>query len=301
MLLYCPILDKYRAFFVYLTVLVKMMTPSNFDELKDLVAKTYDSLSTRLKQVADFIMAEPLMVAVETMSVISDKANVPLSTLSRFSNTIGFSGFSEMQVLFRDQFLTRPRNYKERMKQAQNLDKNSPSTAKDIFEQLGLSNVESLENIMATLSSEKINSAINTLHNANTIYIQGVRRAYPVASYLWYVLMKSDNNTVLIDDHGGMSRALLKKMNKNDVLFVTTFKPHAQESIDVIERAHEIGTPIIAITDDQMTEYGRKINICFEVDESAILGFRSLNNAMYVAQSLVVSLMLKQNRLQNKN
>ena len=277
------------------------MTPVNFDELKDKVAKSYNSLSVRLKQVADFLMAEPFMVSVETMSVIAERANVPISTLSRFSNTMGFGGFSEMQALFREQFLNRPRNYKERMKQAQNLDKNPPSTAKEILEQLGQSNIESLENIMATLSPDKIDAAIKTLQSASTIYIQGVRRAYPVASYLWYLLMKSDNNTILLDDHSGMSRALLKKMKKNDVLFVTTFKPHAQESIDVIEKAHEIGTPIIAITDDQMTEYGRKIDICFEVDESAILGFRSLNNAMYVAQSLAVSLMLKQNRLQHKN
>ena len=36
------------------------------------------------------------------------------------------------------------------------------------------------------------------MSDAETIYIQGVRRAYPVAFYLWYALTQTNWNVVLL-------------------------------------------------------------------------------------------------------
>ncbi|GAL15864.1 predicted transcriptional regulator of the myo-inositol catabolic operon [Vibrio astriarenae] len=63
-----------------------------------------------------------MLVAVETMATIAKQANVPLSTLSRFSNAMGFDGFSSMQALFREQYLNRPRDYKERVRKAREME-----------------------------------------------------------------------------------------------------------------------------------------------------------------------------------
>ncbi len=268
--------------------------PADLDTLRELIAKRYDKLSKRLRQVADYVMAQPMLVAVETMATIAEQANVPLSTLSRFSNAMGFSGFSQMQTLFRDQYLNRPRDYKERVRQAREQDELGPESPMAIFQDYGNANIDAIEQLQMSVSSQKLEHAVALMEQADTIYIQGVRRAYPVAFYLWYALMKSDNNVVLLDDHGGMLTPMTRRMNEKDVLVTVTFSPYAPETSHLMEQAHGKGIPIISITDNLMAAHGSLLDVCFEVEEGEVMGFRSLSSSMYIAQTLAVSLMCRE-------
>ncbi|CAG22340.1 MurR/RpiR family transcriptional regulator [Photobacterium profundum] len=270
--------------------------PNDLDTLRDLIVKRYDKLSQRLQQVADYIMAQPMLVAVETMATIAEQANVPLSTLSRFANTMGFSGFSQMQALFRDQYLNRPRDYKERVRQARDQDCFEPESPTSIFQDYGAANIEAMEQLQVSVSPQKLERAVSLLDKADTIYIQGMRRAYPVAFYLWYALMKSDNNVVLLDDHGGMLAPMTRRISDKDVLVTITFTPYAPETSELIKLASEKNVPIIAITDNQMNSQGSKMDVCFEVQEGEVMGFRSLSSSMYLAQTLAVSLMCRETK-----
>ncbi|PKH02059.1 MurR/RpiR family transcriptional regulator [Psychromonas sp. MB-3u-54] len=268
--------------------------PTDLDTLKELIAKRHDKLSQRLQQVADFMVAEPIFVAVETMTKIAEQAQVPLSTLSRFANTMGFSGFSQMQSLFRDQYLNRPRDYKQRVLQAREKDTVAAESPLAIFQDFGTANIEALERLQMSLSPHKLERAVALMDKANTIYIHGVRRAYPVAFYLWYALVNSDNNVVLLSDIGGMQTGMGHHMDKNDVLVAVTFANYAPETSDMIESAFNKNVPVVAITDNQMIAQASKMNVCFEVVEGELMGFRSLSSSMYLAQSLAVSLMCRE-------
>ncbi|MGF1740003.1 MurR/RpiR family transcriptional regulator [Vibrio profundum] len=270
------------------------VVPADLDTLRDKVVKRYDGFSQRLQQVADFVMAQPMLVAVETMATLAEQANVPLSTLSRFSKSLGFSGFSQMQALFRDQYLNRPRDYKERVKQARDQEGIGSGSPMTIFHDFGHANIEAIEQLQVAVSPEKLDRAIALLDSAETIYIQGMGRAYPISFYLWYALMKSETNVVLLDDHGGMLQAMAKRMTRKDVLLCVTFSPYATETTDLVGYAYQSDVPIVAITDNQMTDIGDKYEVCFEVQEGEIMGFRSLSSSMYLAQTLAVSLMCYQ-------
>ncbi len=268
--------------------------PADLDTLKELIAKRYDSLSQRLQQVADFVMAEPVLVAIETMATISEQAEVPLSTLSRFANSMGFSGFSQMQALFREQYLTRPRDYKERVRKALADDEIAPDSPAAIFQNFGGSNVHAIEQLQQTVSPSKLERAVELMDNAEVIYVQGVRRAYPVAFYLCYALMKSHKKVVLLDDHGGMMMPTCQHMSSKDLLLTVTYSPYARETTKLIEHALSKKVPIVALSDDQMSSHGRKIDVCFEVEEGELMGFRSLSASMYLAQALAVSLICRE-------
>ncbi|WP_434529284.1 MurR/RpiR family transcriptional regulator [Vibrio sp. K4] len=273
---------------------VEVKAPADLDTLKELIAKRYDSLSGRLQQVADFVTDQPMLVAVETMATIAKQANVPLSTLSRFSNAMGFDGFTSMQVLFRDQYLNRPRDYKERVRKAREMEDVPHDSPQAIFQDFGHANIEALEQLQMSVSPQKLERAVALMDGAETIYIQGTRRAYPVAFYLWYALMKSDKSVVLLDDHGGMLSPLTRRMNDKDVLFAITFNPYAEETSQLIDDACKKNVPIVCITDNQMTPHGSKMDVCFEVQEGELMGFRSLSSSMYLAQAVAVSLICRE-------
>ncbi|MHA2939893.1 MurR/RpiR family transcriptional regulator [Vibrio sp. RC27] len=272
-------------------IMEKNKQPQDLDSLKELIVKRYDSLSTRLQQTADFIISEPMVIAIEKMNVIAQRANVPLTTLSRFSNSMGFSGFSEMQVLFKDHFFNMPVEYDKRIKQAQIHNDLSNKSSLDIFQSFGDANLEAMRNLQHSVSPDKLNRALALLNNAETVYIHGTRRAYPVAFYFWYALMKSNKKAVLLDDAGGMLKPLTRTMNSNDVLFSVTFTPYAPETTKIIDIARDKDVPSIVISDSQITEIGKNTDVCFVVEEGNLMGFRSLSSSIYLAQSLAVSLM----------
>ncbi|WP_413282975.1 MurR/RpiR family transcriptional regulator [Vibrio sp. MA40-2] len=272
--------------------------PRDLDSLKELIAKRYDGLSSRLQQTADFVISEPMVIAIEKMTVIAERANVPLSTLSRFSNTMGFSGFSEMQLLFKDHFFNTPIEYENRIKKAHIYNDLSSKSSLDIFQSFGDANLEAMKNLQHSVSPDKLNRALHILNNADTIYIHGTRRAYPVAFYFWYALMKSDKNAVLLDDAGGMLKPLTRAMSSNDALFSVTFTPYAPETTEIIEIARNKKVSSVVISDSQITDIGKNTDVCFVVEEGNLMGFRSLSSSIYLAQSLAVSLMCQNTIIQ---
>ncbi|MGL5185665.1 MAG: MurR/RpiR family transcriptional regulator, partial [Plesiomonas shigelloides] len=78
-----------------------MSSAKNFAELQDQIRARYAELSKRLQQVAKYVIDNKNTVAMQTVAVIAKEADVPPSTLIRFANTFGFSGFNEMKQIFR--------------------------------------------------------------------------------------------------------------------------------------------------------------------------------------------------------
>ncbi len=81
--------------------------------LQDDIRSRYDSLSKRLKQVAQYILDNSNSVAFDTVASIAQHADVP-PTLIRFANAFGFSGFNEMKQVFRQHLMEETVSYTER-------------------------------------------------------------------------------------------------------------------------------------------------------------------------------------------
>lgn len=88
--------------------------PTQLTILQDEIRRRYDTLSKRLKQVARYILDNSNSVAFDTVASIAQQADVPPSTLIRFANAFGFSGFNEMKQMFRQHLMEETANYTER-------------------------------------------------------------------------------------------------------------------------------------------------------------------------------------------
>ncbi|CDL52724.1 Predicted transcriptional regulator of the myo-inositol catabolic operon [Klebsiella pneumoniae ISC21] len=53
-------------------------------------------------------------MAFDTVASIAQQADVPPSTLIRFANAFGFSGFNEMKQMFKQHLMEETANYTER-------------------------------------------------------------------------------------------------------------------------------------------------------------------------------------------
>ena len=85
-------------------------------ELKAQITANQTNLSKRLFQVAQYLLDHPNEIAFGTVVVIARDAGVHPSTLVRFASSFGYSGFSEMQNLFKEQLRAEAPSYNDRMR-----------------------------------------------------------------------------------------------------------------------------------------------------------------------------------------
>jgi DNA-binding MurR/RpiR family transcriptional regulator len=261
--------------------------PISMEALQEMMQVNFEAFSPRGKEVASLAMREPLRIATESVTALASHIGVPPSTFTRFAQVLGFRNFMVMQALFKTQYVDRPRDYLERIRQSRSgTNPLGPSLQED-FAQAAQ---ESIRLTSLELSATKLQEAVRLMRGASEIWIHGVRRAFPVAAYLQYLLLKSGVRASLLDGHGGLLAPSLCRLHPAGVLLMVTYSPHAAESEQVIHEASRTGTPVIAITDPMPSPFVKEMTIRFEIREGEVMGFRSLSASMYLAQTLVVAL-----------
>jgi DNA-binding MurR/RpiR family transcriptional regulator len=278
-------------------------SPDNLEELRNEIAQRYDLLSPRLKQVASYVLDNPNDIALETLSVIASRGGVQPSTIVRFAKAFGYNGASEMQRLFRDEILTvsPSPSYSERIRQfserSNQTDWDSPHNIMHDFTE---SNIIALEHVREAVSKKDLERSVSLIHSAHTVYLAGVRRAFPVAAYLAYSLTHVEKRAFLLDGVAGMTSEQSWMLGPEDVVIAVSFRPYATETAAVAETAAKNGSSLIAISDSRLSPVARAADVCFEIKDAEVRQFRSLTASMCLAQTLVISYAYKYGLEANK-
>ena len=273
--------------------------PTQLTILQDEIRRRYDTLSKRLKQVARYILDNSNSVAFDTVASIAQQADVPPSTLIRFANAFGFSGFNEMKQMFKQHLMEETANYTERarlFRQTTTDDATPPETPTEILNMFTMVNTQALQQLAMQTSGDDLQRAVALLAEAENIYVIGLRRSFSVASYLTYALRHLDRKAFLIDGLGGMFTEQLSLVGPKDVVVAVSFSPYAREVVELVELGAQRKARQIAITDSQVSPLAAFSDVCFVVREAQVDGFRSHVASLCLAQTLAVSLALNSSK-----
>ena len=258
--------------------------PANIEELLDRVLEISADLPKRLKQCADYLTANPDRVAVSTVAEMAEGAGVQPSAFMRFCQVLGFSGYSQMQRLFRESYAQNWPDYATRLEKLRENGAGSPSALLAEFVEAGRL---SLENLAKSIDPRALDAAIKALSEANMVHIVGMRRAFSVASYLAYAFEKMSVPTMLHDSVGKLdSRHAIRA---GDAVIAITFEPYSPETIDLAEAGRSAGAKIVAITDSLASPLRAVTPLLLTVQEADFGDFRSLSATLSLAVALVVA------------
>jgi len=265
--------------------------PTSAEELHVAILARYESLSKRLKQVARYMLDNPSAVALDTLAVLAERCGVQPSAIVRFAQSFGFEGASQMQRLFRDGLLSANASleYVERIRQfTRTAQGRQASTPAQVLGEFVEGNVLALQHLDNTIDPQRLNEATLLIEKADTVFVAGFRRAFPVAAYLAYCLHQVDKKTVFIDSIGGMTRQQIHSIGPDDLLLVVSYHPYAEESVQLIEFAIGHQCKVLSISDSPVSPIARLATLTLHVREAEVRQFRSLSTSMCLAQSLVI-------------
>lgn len=263
--------------------ITSIAAPQTVDEFRARLAALGEGLPKRLQQCASHVAGNLDRIAVSTVAEMAAGADVPPSAFMRFCQIMGFSGYSEMQRLFREAYAPGFPDYATRLA---NL-KGGAGGASRLLAEFVEAGRMSLEGLAKSVDEVALSQAVEVLARAGMIHVVGLRRAYPVASYLAYVFEKMSVPAMLHEGAGRLDHR--HALRSGDVVLAITFAPYSEETLSIASDARARGVPVVALTDHLSSPLARLSDAVLTVQEVDFGAFRSLSATIAMAITLAVA------------
>ncbi len=260
----------------------QLVPPKTVEEFRDRLG-ALGELPKRLRQCADHLGGNLDRIAVSTVAELAAGANVPPSALMRFCQIMGFAGFSDLQRLFRDAHAGGLPDYATRLRVLQQGGGQPSALVAEFIE----SGRKSLEKLAKTMDDAALSRAVSLLAQAGVLHLIGLRRSFPVASYLAYVFENLGLPAMLHDGSGGLAQ--LAALRRGDAVLAISFAPYAPETLALAQAARQRGLSVVVLTDSLSSPLAKAADVVLTAAEVDFGAFRALSATLALALGLAVS------------
>ncbi len=264
---------------------IERVAPKTFDALRQVIRDRFQDLSPHLQRIARASLEEPNTFALSTTSKIAESLDVQPSTLIRFSKEFGYSGFTDLQNIFRQRLIegeptTREKVLSETLAGTQEVE--------DVLGNVVEANIAALTKLRKNPNTGDISKVVGMMREASHIYVAGLRRSRPVADYLVYGLLRTEKPSSLLDFAGGMAGPQISTISSADVLVAIAFPPYSTPVINAVMDANVSGKKIVAITDAPDSPLAKNALVTLYVDADTKAPMQPVSGPMGLIQALLV-------------
>src|SRR5438477_8534378 len=161
--------------------------PKNYEGIVNLITRDYADLSAGFQQIARFFTQNPNVVALESINAVAAKCGAHPSSLVRFAQNFGYSGFKQLQAVFQTRLATAAPGFRERISALESeLSRNEDHGNLGYLRDLVVRDMAALQDLLARTAEQALAQAAQLLAKAGTIYIAGQLRSEPIALFLRY-------------------------------------------------------------------------------------------------------------------
>ena len=265
-------------------------SPANYETLTQAIEEAYDGLSRTFQQIGRYLTQNPNDTAMQSINTLAERCGVHASSLVRFAQSFGYSGFKELQSIFQARLASAAPGFEARLNALRSeLELHKRGGARGALGDLVARDIASLQDLLKATTEAQMDQAVDLMLRAETIYLAGQLRSAPVVIFIRYVLTMLGRRAVLLDANGGLATEMAKMMTPRDLLVAVAFRFYAKEVVDITARAAGQEVPIVAISDSRLSPLAKTATVLFEVPEDEYTFSRSLAAPMCLVQSLLVS------------
>ena len=252
------------------------------------IQSQYKRFSKSQKLIAQYILKNYDKVAFMTACKLGETVGVSESTVVRFANALGYSGYPKLQDALQELI-------KNKLTTVQRMDMDDEfNDDSAILNKILKSDMDNIKETLDEIDEKAFEEAANKLLKARKIYILGMRSSFTIAQYLgFYLDIILDNVHIIRTDMGDAFEQTVK-INEDDVLIAISFPRYSKKSYQIVEHAKEKGAHIIAITDSKFAPVASLSKDVLLVKSNMASFVDSLVPAFSVANALIVAVGMKE-------
>lgn len=258
--------------------------PSTVTDWLERYDELFDTLPKRLKQCASYTRRHLHLIAVSTVSELAQACDVAPSVYMRFCQALGYSGYSEMQAVFRAKFTDFRPDYSDRIAR---LNADGSVSSAWLLGEFAESGHKSLISLANTATNEVVDRVAHGMAGSRIVHLVGLRRAYAVVSNMAYLFSKLGVSHNLHSGAGMLD--LGGAIARDDVLFAVTFAPFSDETVAIAEATYNAGAKVYGLSDSNRCPLSAFATEMLIAREDEVAGFRTLTAPLTLSTALAVA------------
>lgn len=250
-----------------------------------------DSLSTKEKLVAEYIVANKKNTQSMSIQSLAQENNVSTTTILRLCHKLGYQGFSELKIDLISSISNQP--YGEFLQE----DININDSIETVNYKVSMIEKSSIDETCALVNLSAFEQANELISKSQKIVIYGAGSSGLVAKELEYQLIKIKKDVNCHLDYS-IQFSIVNTLNENDLVIVISHSGENHECIKLLTLARELNVPTIAITkmgQSSVSNLAETILHTISTENvSRIIPIRSKISQLTIINMLITNLFIKQ-------
>lgn len=264
---------------------------SNTERLLSKINVQYQNFSKGQKKLAAYIKENYDKAAFLTAAKLGETVGVSESTVVRFATHLGYKGYPEFQREL-EELVRNKLNSIQRMEVTYGKVPQS-----EILDTVLHSDIEKIKMTLEAVDHEAFNLAVETILNAENIYVVGIRSCAPLAEFLaFYLNLIFDGVRLLNTNSASELFEQMIRIGERDVIIGISFPRYSMRTLKALEFANNRNAKVITLTDSihsPMNLYS-SCNLIARSDMASIVD--SLVAPLSVINALVVALSMRKQK-----
>ncbi len=229
-----------------------------------------DDLSPKLKSAAEFVVAHPDEVATRTLRQVAKAANLTPPTLSRLARALDCETYEDLREICRGELKRRNRVLADKAQELLQLSTGNGQTDKPgVFLVQARSAMANIQELMETVELDRLRAAADALARARKVLLLGATSGLALVSYFRCMASMAFDNWRVAGADGAFWATEIAKLGPEDVVFVVSIQPYADQPVRAAQIAHNAGAEVIVVTDNLQSPYAGIASHCFIVESES--------------------------------
>lgn len=213
-------------------------------DLFEKISERMPEMSKSHKLIATYVLQHSEVAAYLTATKLGANIGVSESTVVRFAIELGFSGYPEFHEVLK-QSLRSKLTAVQRIGVADNIIGNG-----NILDAVLTSDMNNIKMTLANIDEESFNNAVDTICEAKSIFVIGIRSSSMLADFLnHYLSYMFGNVKLLFSNSTNELFEQIFRIDRQDVLVAISFPRYSSRTKLAAEFAKKKGAKVVAITD----------------------------------------------------
>lgn len=220
-------------------------------------------LTPEARKAATYVLENPRDVGVSTVREIAEAANVKPNTVVRMARQVGFEGYDDFRVPFRDAIRRGAADFPDRARWLQDVRKSGDLGG--LYADMVQGALRNVEETLAAITPKKLEEAAQAIWKSRNVYVLGVGINHSNAGNFTYLASTGMVQINAIPRPGSTPIDDLAWADHRDVLIAMTCKPYRVEVVEAVGIAKEQGMTVVGLSDSPASPILRQADHAFTV------------------------------------
>nr|WP_138211291.1 MurR/RpiR family transcriptional regulator [Hathewaya histolytica] len=257
-------------------------------DLMRIIQVKFPRLSKGQKLIAEYILKHYDKAAFMTAAKLGISVGVSESTVVRFANELGFSGYPKLQKALQEMI-------KNKLTTVQRIElSNDYITQENALKGVLKSDMENIRATLEKINHKTFDTVVDSLFKSKTVYIIGLRSSSAIAEFLgFYLSLILDNVKVVAYGVSDIFEQMLN-VSDEDLVIGIGFPRYATRTIEALNFAQSRNAKVVAITDSLLSPLASKADLTLIAQSNMASFVDSLVAPLSIINALIIAVGLRE-------